>query len=99
MNEPDRTEPSSELLPDHAYDAALLANARPSDWTNPQPAPSTQQPLAGLVEVIGRSSRSRTVASLPSGGVTVGPVTISPVASVLMPWAVNALVRVETTRL
>jgi BON domain-containing protein len=27
------------------------------------------------------------------------PVTISPVASVLMPWAVIALVRVETTRL
>ena len=37
MNEPDRT----ELLPDDAYDAELLANARPADGTNPQPAPAT----------------------------------------------------------
>jgi hypothetical protein len=28
------------LLPDDAYDAKLLANVRPPDWTNPRPAPS-----------------------------------------------------------
>jgi pyruvate/2-oxoglutarate dehydrogenase complex dihydrolipoamide dehydrogenase (E3) component len=38
MNEPDRIEPSPELLPDDAYDAELLANARPADWANPPPA-------------------------------------------------------------
>ncbi|MEO8218941.1 MAG: mercuric reductase [Acidobacteriota bacterium] len=31
---------SSELLPNDAYDAELLANVRPADWTNPRPASS-----------------------------------------------------------
>ncbi len=39
MNETDHTESRAALLPNDAYDAELLSNVRPADWTNPQTAP------------------------------------------------------------
>ena len=63
MNEIDRT----ELLPNDAYDAELLANVRPADWTNPQPAPSYNLVVigagtAGLVAAAGAAALGAKVA-------------------------------------
>ena len=59
MNEP--------LLPDDAYDAKLLANVRPPDWTNPHPAPSYNLVVlgggtAGLVTAAGAAALGAKVA-------------------------------------
>ena len=67
MNETDRTELPSEQLPIDAYDAELLANVRPADWTNPQPAPSYNLVVigagtAGLVAAAGAAALGAKVA-------------------------------------
>lgn len=55
------------LLPDDAYDAKLLANVRPPDWTNPHPAPSYNLVVlgggtAGLVTAVGAAALGARVA-------------------------------------
>ena len=55
------------LLPDDAYDAAVRANVRPSDWKNPQPAPSYNLVVlgagtAGLVTAAGAAALGARVA-------------------------------------
>ena len=62
----DRTE-HAELLPNDAYDAKLLANVRPPDWKNPQPAPSYNLVVlgagtAGLVTAAGAAGLGAKVA-------------------------------------
>jgi glycine/D-amino acid oxidase-like deaminating enzyme len=54
-------------LPDDAYDAELLANARPTDWTNPHPALSYNRVVlgggtAGLVTAAGAAALGAKVA-------------------------------------
>ncbi|MBA3556203.1 MAG: FAD-dependent oxidoreductase, partial [Gemmatimonadales bacterium] len=67
MNETDHTELPSERLPIDAYDAELLANVRPADWTNPRPAPSYNLVVlgagtAGLVTAAGAAGLGARVA-------------------------------------
>ena len=67
MNETDHTESRAALLPNDACDAALLANVRPADWTNPQPAPSYNLVVigagtAGLVTAAGAAALGARVA-------------------------------------
>ena len=67
MNEADHTESRAELLPNDAYDAELLANVRPADWTNPQPAPCYNLVVigagtAGLVTAAGAAALGARVA-------------------------------------
>ncbi len=47
MNEPEHIGSGSGLLPDDTSDAKLLANVRPADWTNPEPARSYNLVILG----------------------------------------------------
>jgi pyruvate/2-oxoglutarate dehydrogenase complex dihydrolipoamide dehydrogenase (E3) component len=67
MSETDHTESRTPPLSSDAYDAELLANVRPADWTNPQPAPSYNLVVigagtAGLVTAAGAAALGATVA-------------------------------------
>ena len=67
MNEADRTESGAALLSNDAFDAELLANVRPADWTNPQPAPCYNLVVigagtAGLVTAAGAAALGARVA-------------------------------------
>ena len=67
MSAPDRTVPCSDLLADDAHDAKLRANARPANWTNPQPARSYNLVVlgggtAGLVTAAGAAGLGAKVA-------------------------------------
>ncbi len=58
---------NSELLPNDACDAELLANVRPADWTNPRPASSYNLVVlgagtAGLVTAAGAAALGAKVA-------------------------------------
>jgi len=67
MNKTDSTDSRAALLPNDAYDSELLANTRPTDWTNPQPAPSYNLVVigagtAGLVAAAGAAALGAKVA-------------------------------------
>ncbi len=67
MNESGRTHARSSVLPDDGYDAELLANTRPADWTNPQPASRYNLVVlgagtAGLVTAAGAAALGAKVA-------------------------------------
>ena len=67
MNEVDHAESRAALQPNDVRDATLLANVRPADWTNPQPAPSYNLVVlgagtAGLVTAAGAAALGAKVA-------------------------------------
>ena len=67
MKQPRNETDPAELRPDNVFDAELLANVRPADWTNPQPAPSYNLVVigagtAGLVTAAGAAALGARVA-------------------------------------
>ena len=67
MNAEDGNGAWSELLPNDPYDAQLIANSRPSDWRNPEPASSYNLVVigagpAGLVAAAGAAALGARVA-------------------------------------
>ena len=67
MSAADRIEAGAALLPHDSFDARLLANVRPADWTNPRPAASYNLVVlgagtAGLVTAAGAAALGAKVA-------------------------------------
>src|SRR5207253_9649222 len=67
MSAADRIEAGAALLPHDSFDARLLANVRPGEWTNPRPAPSYNLVVlgagtAGLVTAAGAAALGAKVA-------------------------------------